>query len=102
MKPWEYYSGSRSIYDGDGISVAILTGPRGNQERQDRNAALILRSVQCEEIVRALAEQEPRHMGDDKECVFCGEYVLNDAWEIADAEKHKPDCIWRRAKEIVV
>jgi hypothetical protein len=54
-RPWTYYAGSHSIYGGSdgGMSVAIMTGPRGNSDRKNANAELILRAVR---VLDALAK----------------------------------------------
>ena len=57
----------------------------------------------CEEIIKKLAKIEPTHIGDGRECIFCGAYAYaKTPIEIGDpqvVEKHELDCVWRAAKE---
>jgi hypothetical protein len=54
-RPWVYFSGGHGIYGGPGggTCVAITMGPRGNSDRQNANAELILRAVR---VLDALAK----------------------------------------------
>jgi hypothetical protein len=58
LLPWKYYSGSHGIYSDrpgapkDEKAIAILCGPRGDEEIRAANAEYILRAVRVFEALK--------------------------------------------------